>query len=70
MFSVLPTCISFHSSDMISYLLSYFQLSSKLNEEDFIHMTLVRRLQDDEATMVLSYAAFKLLDLDISLDRK
>lgn len=55
---------------MISYLLSYFQLSSKLNEEDFIHMTLVRRLQDDEATMVLSYAAFKLLDLDISLDRK
>ena len=70
MFSVLLTCISFHSSDMISYLLSYFQLSSKLNEEDFIHMTLVRRLQDDEATMVLSYAAFKLLDLDISLDRK
>jgi len=33
-------------------------------------MTLVRRLQENEATMVLSYAAFKLLDLDISLDRK
>eukprot|EP00985_Skeletonema_marinoi_P000446 scaffold162_cov117-Skeletonema_marinoi.AAC.1 len=46
------------------------QLSSKLNEEEFLHMTLVRRLQDDQATMVLSYAAFKLLDLDISLDRK
>ncbi len=52
------------------FFISSIQLSSKLNEEEFLHITLVRRLQDDESTMVLSYAAFKLLDLDISLDRK
>ena len=41
-----------------------------MKEEDFLHMTLVRRLQENEATVVLSYVAFKLLDVDICLDRK
>eukprot|EP00970_Alexandrium_tamarense_P017406 scaffold9505_cov202-Alexandrium_tamarense.AAC.2 len=38
--------------------------------EPFLHLSVVRRLQEHESTIHICYAAIRILELDISLDRK
>lgn len=42
----------------------------KNESEPFVHCSVVRRLNEHESTFVISYAALRILEMDISLDRK
>lgn len=39
-------------------------------KEPFIHLSAVRRLQEQSSTYVFRYAAFRMLEVDVSLDRR
>jgi hypothetical protein len=40
------------------------------DQEPFLHMSAVRRLQQHSTTYVFRYAAFRMLEVDIFLDRR
>eukprot|EP00804_Cyclotella_cryptica_P006412 CCRYP_014275-RB/>CCRYP_014275-RB protein AED:0.05 eAED:0.05 QI:2525/1/1/1/0.91/0.84/13/302/2635 len=40
------------------------------DNEPFLHCSIVRRLNDQESTLVISYAALRVLEIDICLDRR
>lgn len=40
------------------------------DNEPFLHCSIIRRLNEHESTLVISYAALRVLEIDICLDRK
>jgi hypothetical protein len=40
------------------------------NDEPFLHISLVRKLQKEKSTIVFRYVAFRLLAIDIAFDRQ
>lgn len=42
----------------------------RIENETFVHFSIVRQLTNQESTLIIRYAALRVLELDISLDRK
>lgn len=53
-----------------SHAVLLIQLHSPLVTEPFLHLSLVRRLQDNNDTHDISYIALRILEIDICFDRK